>query len=546
MTAAGNGGDDKAGPGGKAGAGEGAGQKGKGQRVEARVTSQTSHPAPTGEVKMPAAQQMRVATAKVDASVAKPGTPGGAAPKAAAAGPSAIAAGGPAAALQAALAGGGGGGAPSGAAQVAQQWAPRRHLMIGMIALVVLVVGIGGWSVFSSIAGAVVATGQIEVESNRQVVQHPDGGVVGEILVDDGDLVDAGAVLLRFDDTLLRSELAIIESQYFEVVARRGRLVAEREGIDEITFDEVLLERESEEIADLMAGQNRLFESRRETRAQEISQLRERQTQISQQIGGLEAQLAALDTQQSLIGEELSSQLDLLERGLTQQSRVLALQREEARLLGQLGELTAGIAENRGRIAEIEIQIVNLVAQRREEAITTLRDLQFRENELRERRLSLLEQLSRMELRAPVSGVVYGRQVFAVRSVVRAADPVMYIVPQDSNLVISSRIEAIHVDQVHVGQEAVLRFSAFDQRTTPEVYGSVSMVSADVFTDEATGASFYMAEILPQEGEMEKLGAQTLIPGMPVETYIQTGARTPLNYLVKPLADYFNKAFREN
>jgi HlyD family secretion protein len=424
----------------------------------------------------------------------------------------------------------------------------RTSLILGFGALAVLVGGIGGWAAMANIAGAIVAPGQIKVEGDRQVVQHPDGGVVGEINVVDGDFVEAGEILMRFDDTLLRSELTIVESQLYEIMARRGRLDAERDGLDTITFDQELLDlaAENAEIAELVDGQQRLFEARRITRAKQVEQLNERQTQIEEQIKGSEAQLAALDVQLGLIRKELADQQSLLDQGLAQSSRVLQLQREEAGLNGQVGGLTAAIAESRGRIAEIEIEILKLETDLREEAITTLRDLQYREIELREKRLSALETLSRMDVRAPVSGIVYGKIVHALRSVVRAAEPIMYIVPQDTPLVISSRIEIIHIDQVHAGQTASLHFSAFDQRTTPVIYGSVVKVSADVFTDERTGMSYYTAEIIPNEGEAEKLGNLKLIPGMPVDSFIATGERTPLNYLVKPFTDYFNKAFREN
>ncbi|QPH55464.1 HlyD family type I secretion periplasmic adaptor subunit [Pontivivens ytuae] len=427
------------------------------------------------------------------------------------------------------------------------KWQPSRAVFIGTVALIVLVCGVGGWSVLTSIAGAVIATGQIEVESNRQIVQHPEGGVVGAIYVDDGDRVEAGDVLIRFDDTLLRSELSIIESQYFELIARRGRLRAESENAEQITFDTGLLNlaMENSEVAELIGGQIRLFNARKESAEQQISQLRERQSQIEQLIAGRESQLEALAEQIELIDSELTDQQSLLDRGLAQASRVLALQREAAQLRGQVGELTASVAENRGRISELEIEIIRLDTTKQEEAITTLRDLQFRENELRERRLSTIETLSRLEVRAPTSGIVYGKTVHALRSVVRPADPVMFIVPQDSPLVIASRIETINIDQVRIGQEAVLRFAAFDQRTTPEIYGVVTNVSADVLTDEATGQNYYEAEILPYDEEMEKLSGLELVPGMPVDAFIQTGERSPLTFLTKPLTDYFTKAFRE-
>lgn len=426
-------------------------------------------------------------------------------------------------------------------------WSARRQQLWGVFALLALVGGLGSWSTLANIAGAIVTDGRIEVEANRQVVQHPEGGVVGEINVDDGDVVQAGDVLIRFDDKLQRSELAIVEGQLFEIMARRGRLEAERDGAEEIKFTSELFELEKDHpvVTDLMAGQERLFRARKVTIAGEAEQLNERKIQIGQQIIGAEAQLSSLQRQQELISEELADQTELLEKGLAQATRVLSLQREEARLGGEVGSLIASIAESRGRIAETEIEILRLTTRVREEAITTLRDLQYTEIELRERRLSTLETLSRLDIRAPSSGIVYDRAVHALRSVVRAAEPVMYIVPQDVPLVIVSRVPPIHIDQVRLGQDATLTFSTFDARSTPQLDGYVTKISPDIFVDEATGEQYYQAELLPKDGEMKKLEGQEVLPGMPVQAFIKTDDRTPLNYLVKPMLDYFNKAFRE-
>jgi HlyD family secretion protein len=387
------------------------------------------------------------------------------------------------------------------------------------------------------------------VERNRQVVQHAEGGVVQEILVTEGDVVERGQVLIRLDPTLLQSDLNATESQLFEIVARRGRLEAERDGLETITFDPelVTLAATRPELRDLMEGQERLFEARNLSVEKEIETLQGRRKQITDQIRGIEAQQTSLREQIGFIDEELSDQQSLLDRGLAQASRVLALRREAAKLHGTVGELTAAAAEAEERISESELEILKLDTRRREEAISRLRDLQYREFELRETRNSLKETLSRMQITAPVAGVVYGLTVFAERAVIRAADPLMYIVPQDRPLVIAAEVSPINIDQVFPGQEVILRFSAFDSRTTPELTGRVMLVSADAFTDERSRASFYRAEIRLDEGEAEKLpGSLALIPGMPVEAFIRTEDRTPLAYLVKPLADYFSKAFRES
>jgi len=430
----------------------------------------------------------------------------------------------------------------------AQPWSARRPIVIGLLALVTLVGGFGTWAAFTQISGAIIASGQIEVDRNRQIVQHPDGGVVADILVFEGDAVVQGQTLVRLDPTLLQSDLTTVESQLYELMARRARLAAERDVVDGITFDAELLEvaARQPEVAELVEGQRRLFEARVSSNAQQIEQLRLRRQQIASQIGGILAQQEALKTQLSLIGEELASQQVLLDRGLAQASRVLALQREDARLQGTMGELTAGAAQAQERITETELEILRLATTRREEAITQTRDLQYRELELAERRRSLKERLSRLDIRAPAGGIVYGMTVFAERSVIRPADPVLFIVPQDRPLVIAARVAAIHIDQVYLGQDVILRFSAFDSRTTPEFFGEVTQISADVFVDEASQGSFYRAEIELKTDEIEKLPENlVLIPGMPVEAFLRTEDRTPIAYLVRPFTDYFAKAFRE-
>ena len=429
-----------------------------------------------------------------------------------------------------------------------RKWKATGPLLVGGIALFLLVGVLGYWGVMARIAGAVIASGMIQVESNRQVLQHPRGGVVGELLVKDGDVVSAGDVVLRFDDTQLKSELAIIEGQLYELLARKTRLQAERDGLDTLPEPDALLKTamENAEVQDLIEGQERLFRARADTLRQSAEQISEQIAQAENQIDGAAAQLAALETQKSLIETELNDTQSLFEKGLTPATRVSALQREQARLLGEIGSLTANVAQLRGQIAALTIEQISLTTRLREEAISTLRDQQFQEVELVQRRVSTLDTLSRTELRAPVGGVIYDSRVFALQSVVSPAEPIMFIIPQDQPMIVSARIDPVHVDQVYVGQEASLRFAALDQRMTPEIFGRVTKLSADVFTDQATGMSYYQVELIPAEGEMEKLGGQTLLPGMPVEAFIKTAERSPLNYLAKPLTDYFARAFRES
>tara|TARA_R110002124_G_scaffold72020_7_gene192732 strand:+ start:1617 stop:2924 length:1308 start_codon:yes stop_codon:yes gene_type:complete len=428
-----------------------------------------------------------------------------------------------------------------------KKWSAKTPMLVGFGALTALILGIGVWGSFTNIAGAIVASGTIQDESLRQVVQHPDGGVVGEILARDGQRVNAGDIVLRFDDNFLQPQATILDRQLSEYAGRKARMRAERDDETILKFDPVFALRAKSDthLQDILKSQTSLFNARLQTFQQTQEQLIERQTQIDLQIEGSRKQVVALEQQITLIGKERKDQEGLLAKGLAQASRVLALQREEARLLGQRGELESSIAASGAQIIETKLEALRLASQRREQAETDLQDIETNEIELSERLLSANETLQRLDVRAPVAGIVYNMQVHALRSVVRPADPILYIIPQDQPLIVQSRIETINIDQVNIGQPASLRFSTFDQRTTPEIFGTVSKVSADVFTDDITGVKFYTAELVPNPGEIDRLGDVELLPGMPVEAFIKTGDRTPLNYLLKPFTDYLSRAFRE-
>lgn len=425
--------------------------------------------------------------------------------------------------------------------------AMRRPVLLGFCALLVLVLGFGLWATTTNISGAIVAQGQIEVERDRQIVQHPDGGVVEAIEVAEGQQINAGDLLLRLDGAALRSELTIVAGQLSELTARASRLAAERDEKAELAFPDELLTQAagSADVAAQVEGQRRLFEARRDTLAEQRNQLGKRVDQIRSQADGIAAQRVALEKQLELIDKELASQQSLLDKGLAQAGAVLALQREQARLEGQIGELVAALAQTEGQVTEIQIQIAGLATRRREEATAELREIGPLMLELAERRRALVERIDRLDIRAPVSGVVLGLQVTTPRAVLRAADPVLYIIPQDRALVITARIAPIHIDEISVGQAAELVFSAFSSRETPHLAGQVTLVSADVLSDPQTGAAYFLAELELAPGEQARLGEQVLLPGMPVDVFLQTGRRTPLAYLVKPFTDYFSRAFRE-
>jgi HlyD family secretion protein len=427
------------------------------------------------------------------------------------------------------------------------RWRMRPLLFLGYFTVFTLVFGLGAWAAVTKIAGAVVSTGNLEVEGKKQVIQHPTGGVIKAINARNGDEVTAGQVLVELDGEDLGPELDTVEGQWFEIIARKSRLDAERDLLATITFHpELITRRDDPKIAELMRAQQQQFDARRKLQADESAQIREQQVQIAKQNEGLEALAVSTKDQVELIQKEIAAQETLMAQGLTQMTRLLTPQRELARLQGTAGQVEASLAENRGKIAELEISLVRLTSKVREEAIAELRELEFREIELREKRRSLKEQIARLDLRAPSSGIVYGSTVDTLRGVIRPAEPVMYVVPKEAPLVVKVRVETIHIDQVHPGQEAALRFSAFDQRTTPEVMGHVLSVSADAYLDEKVGLQYYEAEIALDPGEKERLDHVTLLPGMPVEAFIRTGDRSALSYFVKPMSDYFARAFRES
>lgn len=421
-------------------------------------------------------------------------------------------------------------------------------LAVGYLGLAALVGGVGLWAGAVELSGAVIAQGKIAVAAQRQVVQHAEGGVVAEILARDGDLVEAGEPLLRLDGAAALSELAIVDADRFEAWARMGRLRAEQEDLGAPRFDADLEAAASADpaVADILAGQRRLLAAQNETLRQEARQLTERQAQIDAEIGGFEAERAATQTQRRLIDDELRDQRALFDKGLAPVTRVLALERAAAELDGRLGALQSRAAQALGRRAEIEVEKLRIGSGRREEATDDLRRTAAEFRRLSERRAALLETLSRLELRAPRSGVVIESIAHAPRMVIRPAEPVLFIVPRDDRLVVEASIAPREIDRVHPGQEAVLRFPAFEAEKTPEVAGVVAQISGDAIDAAEPGQEpFYRARIDLPAAALRALGDRTLTPGMPAEVFLKTDARSPLSFIAKPAIDYFERAFRE-
>ncbi len=423
---------------------------------------------------------------------------------------------------------------------------PRPAQRAGWLALLALVGGVGGWALLARLSGAVIASGQVAPAGNQLVIQHPEGGVIARLEVTEGSRVRQGQRLARLDDTRLSSEQAIADGRYWALLARRARLVAERDGAAAPVAapDLAAAAQTAPALAALLAGQQHLFEARRDARRQEAAQLAERQRQIRAQIAGFDAQTEALRRERALVAADLATQRALKARGLAQAVQVSALARETARIDGRIAALAAARAGAQGQLAELDIARIRLAAQARETALAELRPLDGEITELAERRRALAERLTALDLRAPAAGVVHGLALTTPRAVLRPAEPLLSIVPQDRPPVVTARIAPRDIDAVHSGQPVRLRLTALDARTTPELAAHLTSVSADAFHDPATGQGYYRAEIALDPGQAARLHSP-LIPGMPVEVFIATGAHSPAAYLLKPFADYFARALRD-
>jgi len=421
----------------------------------------------------------------------------------------------------------------------------RKHLMIGVALVALLGGGVGGWAATTQIAGALVASGSVVVDSNVKKIQHPTGGVVGELRARDGDVVKAGDVLVRLDDTVTKASLAIVTKGLNTLYARAARLQAELQGTG-IVFPPALLDQARDpEVQALIASETNQFQVRLSGRTGQRAQLRERISQLQEELRGLAAQEKAKTREIALINKELEGVRDLFNRNLIQISRLTQLERDAARLEGDRGQFIAATAQAKGKIAETELQIIQVDKDLGSEVTKELREVNDKIGELVERKVTAEDQLRRVEIRAPQDGMVLQSNVHTIGGVITAGDTIMLIVPQADMLAVDAKVNPQDIDQVKIGQKVLLRLSAFNQRTTPEVSGDVVRVSPDTTTDQRSGQSFYTIRVAIPARELERLDNVRLIPGMPVEAFVQTGERTLMSYLAKPLHDQFMRAFRE-
>lgn len=422
----------------------------------------------------------------------------------------------------------------------------RFHLIIGLAVVLVLGGGLGGWAATAQLAGALIAPGSVVVDSNVKKVQHPTGGVVGEVRARDGDIVKAGDVVVRLDDTVTKAGLAIVTKNLNGLWARAARLEAEQRGADRITFPPQLLgQMADDDVKNVIGSETKLFNVRSTGRVGQKQQLRERISQLNEEIAGLSAQEQAKTREIALVEKELVGVRGLFDQQLVQISRLTVLERDAARLAGERAQFIAARAQAKGKITEIELQIFQIDKDLVSEVSKDLRETNDKIGEFVERKVTAEDQLRRIDIRAPQDGVVLQSNVHTVGGVITAGDTLMLIVPQTDSLSVEARVNPQDIDKLLIGQKTVLRLTAFNQRTTPELNGEVSRVSADTTTDQRTGQAYYTIRISLPPSEVARLGDVRLIPGMPVEAFVQTGERTMLSYLAKPLSDQFMRAFRE-
>ena len=422
----------------------------------------------------------------------------------------------------------------------------RRHLVAAIVVTSILIIGVAGWGATAVISGAVVASGSLVVDSNVKKVQHLTGGIVGELRVRDGDRVRAGDIVVRLDETVTRANLAIITKGLDELMARKARLESERDGLDTIVFPAQLLAGTGDpDRAAAMDSERKLFNLRRTARNGQKAQLQERIAQLQEEIVGLTAQQTSKIREIALIERELAGVRELWKQNLVQLTRLTALEREAARLDGEHGQLIAAAAQARGKITETSLQILQIDQDIASDVAKELREVDGKIGEFIERKVAAEDQLKRIDIRAPQDGTVFQLTVHTVGGVITAGDPIMLIVPEADNLSVEVRVNPQDIDRLQLNQKAILRFTAFNVRTTPEIEGTVTRISADTSTDQRTGQSYYTVRIAMAADQIERLGDVKLLPGMPVEAFVQTGERTMFSYLMKPLHDQFVRAFRE-
>lgn len=422
----------------------------------------------------------------------------------------------------------------------------RNHLM-GAGAAIFVLVGIGGtWSVATKISGAVIAHGTVVVDSEVKQIQHREGGIVREILVDEGQEVAAGDLLVRLDDTLVRNNYSIVQNQLAELKARQARLVAERDDQPTVTFPSREEDLDAATFADIEATQSMLLKTRKSGLAKQKGQLEEQISQLEKQISGYETRAETKQGELALIEEELADVSKLFEKNLVAKTRLTSLQRDKTRIVGEYGELNSQIASVEETISETNMRLLQVDEEYREEVLQELQDITLQISELELKNLTLADELSRLEIRSPLAGFVHQLDTHTIGGVIPAGSTMLQVVPSDDLLIIKAQVEPTDIDQVYVGQESMIRLPSLDQRLTPKLSATIQTVAADQTFDDATQRSYFEVRLAIAEEELAKLKGQKLISGMPVEAFVTTGDRSVLSYLSKPIMDQLAHSMRES
>ncbi len=430
---------------------------------------------------------------------------------------------------------------------VEKYYNPKSWILTGYIILIIFIGGLVTWAVTSSISGAIIASGVIGVEGKVKTVQHLDGGIVRKILVSDGDLVEAGELLIALDDTDIQANLAIITDSFYKTHAIIARLIAERDKADVISYPQIILDNQNDKrVKQAIKTQNLQFIARGKNVAGSVRVMEQKILQLNEQITGLKAQRVAVEKQRDIIRQDIELKKPAVKRGIVLGDTMRSLEQREAQFSGQYEQIGSQIAQTGSAIEETKLQILQLDMDFSDKVLTDLENAETRVAELQEKKTATEDRLRRVEIRSPSNGRVHDLSIHTIGGIISPAKPILQIIPEGSQLIIEARISPTDIDNVKIGQEGAVHLSAFASRSTPVLIGYVKNRSAALLVDNVTGVSYFSVDVEMSQQELARLNdEQVLVTGMPVEIFIQTEQRNVLKYLLKPLLDVVDRAFRE-
>ena len=423
------------------------------------------------------------------------------------------------------------------------------YVLFGLFVLSFFVGGALYWGLTAKLDGAVIAPASFVVEGNRKTVQHLEGGYVRDLLVKDGDFVQANQVLVRLDSTENEVELDVLGGQFIDLTVRRARLLAELQEKERFEFSELIstIDRsvEPRKLEAVFLTQKKIFDAQLNVRRSSEEVLNQRITSLEQEIDGLQEQRAANDRQVAIALEELVVFEDLFKRGYTAKSRVNNVKRELERLKGQIASFKSSQARARNQIGELRLTSIGQNRERREAAIAELASVEAQISSVEPRYLGAVQKQQRIEVKAPVSGRVVNMNIYTKGGVIRPSEPILDIVPADEELIVQARVNTTDIEKLHIGQTTRIRITAFDLTDIPEAHGQIVDLSADSVKDEATGVEFFVAKVRLDKVQSEHVRDLEFIPGMPADVFVNTGQRTAINYLTQPLRERIARTFIE-